>query len=345
MKMKRWAALVLGAAMTVSLLGGCGGEEASSPAQSGGQGQEDAGQALTEVTLVLDWTPNTNHTGFYVALDQGYYEEAGLDVQIMQPPESGAEALVAAGQAQFCISFQESLASALTADSPLPLTAVAAIIDHNDSGLISLKEKGIDSPSKMEGMTYASWDTPIERAILDDVITLDGGDPLLVNYVPNTVTDVVSALQTNMDVVWIYYSWDGIATELAGLDTNYISFREIDPVLDFYTPILAANNEFLETQPEVARAFLAATAKGYEYAIENPESAAEILVGQVPELDPELIQASQAYLADKYQAEKAQWGTIDEARWTAFYDWMYEEGLIPEQLGSRGFSNDYLPQA
>lgn len=297
-----------------------------------------------QVTVVLDWVPNTNHTGMYVALEKGYYEDLGLNVEIMQPPEGGALALVASGKAEFAVSFQEEIGPALTADNPLPVVAVASIIDHNVSGILSLKEVEIDSPSKLEGKRYASWDTPFERAILTDIIERDGGDFEKVELIPNTVTDVISALQTDIDAVWVYYGWDGIATELAGLETNYISFRDINPVFDFYTPVLATSEKYLEEEPEEAKKFLEATAMGYEYAIANPEEAAEILVKHAPEVDLELAKASQVFLAKEYQAEKEQWGTIDDSRWSAFYRWMYEQGLIGAELGNQGFTNDYLPQ-
>ncbi|MGL4737896.1 MAG: ABC transporter substrate-binding protein [Cellulosilyticaceae bacterium] len=297
-----------------------------------------------QITVVLDWVPNTNHTGMYVALEKGFYEEQGLQVEIMQPPEGGALSLVAAGKAEFAVSFQEEIGPALTAKNPLPVVAVASIIDHNVSGILSLKEKGIDTPRKLEGARYASWDTPFERAILTDIVEGDGGDFEKINLIPNTVTDVISALQTDIDAVWVYYGWDGVATELAGLETNYIPFREINPIFDFYTPVLATSTQYLEEKEVEAKKFLEATAKGYEYAIQNPVEAAEILVKHAPEVDLELAKASQQFLANEYKAEKANWGTIDEKRWSDFYEWMYEEGLILEELGNRGFTNAYLPQ-
>lgn len=303
-----------------------------------------ASEADNNVTVVLDWVPNTNHTGLYVALEKGFYKDLGLNVEIMRPPEGGALSLVATGKAEFAVSFQEEIGPALTSENPLPVVAVASIIDHNVSGIISLKEKGIDSPSKLEGKRYASWDTPFERAILTNIVEGDGGDFSKVELIPNTVTDVISALQTDIDAVWVYYGWDGIATELAGLDTNYIDFRDINPVFDFYTPVLASGTKYLEENEEEAKKFLEATAKGYEYAIANPEEAREILVKHAPEVDLELAKASQAFLANEYQAEKESWGTIDETRWTTFYDWMYEEGLIGADLGNQGFTNAYLPQ-
>lgn len=228
---KRIFALLMAAACILTVFAGCTKDE-----------KDPGAQAKTKLTVVLDWTPNTNHTGLYVAQKNGYFADNGLEVTIEQPPEDGAEALVASGKAQFGVSFQENVASALTADSPLPITAVAALIQHNTSGIISLKKNNITSPKDMAGHSYASWNTPIEKAILKDVIEKDGGDFSKVKMIYNSATDVVTALQTNIDTVWIYYAWDGIATEVKGLETNYFAFKDINPALDFYTPLLIAND-------------------------------------------------------------------------------------------------------
>ncbi len=316
------------------------------PADNAGQdGAGQDGAALTPVTMMLDWTPNTNHTGIYVAQALGYYEEAGLDVTIMQPSEDGAEMAVATGQAQFGVSFQEVLDTALAAEEPLPITAVAAVIDHNTSGLISLKEKNITSFKDLENATYASWNTPAEMAILQQCMENAGGDFALLNTVPNSGADALSLMQSgDIDVVWVYEGWDMQMAELAELEYNYISFREAAPVLDYYTPVLIAGNQLLQEQPDTVRAFLAATAKGYQYAIENPEEAAKLLCEAVPELDLTLVTKSQQYLASQYQGDAPAWGVIDQDRWTAFNNWFYEKGLIGRELASEGYTNDYLPQ-
>ncbi|MDP4094195.1 MAG: ABC transporter substrate-binding protein [Bacillota bacterium] len=300
---------------------------------------------LQKVTIVLDWTPNTNHTGLYVAKEKGYFKDEGLDVDIEQPPEDGALSLLASGKAQFAISFQEEIATAITADNPLDVTAVAALIQHNTSGIISLKEKGISSPKHMENMRYATWDSPIEKAILKNVITTDGGDYSKVKMIPSTVTDVVSALKTNIDAVWIYYAQEGIACQESGLDTNFFLFKDINPTLDFYTPVLASSSKFLKENPEAAKKFLKAVAKGYEYAISNPEDAANILVKAVPELNKNMTVKSQEYLKDQYKAEVKEWGKIDQKRWDAFYSWLYDNKVLTKKIApGQGFTNDYLPE-
>lgn len=299
-----------------------------------------------KITFVLDWTPNTNHTGLYVAESLGYFEDQGLEVEIVQPPEGGADALVASGRAQFGVSFQDSMAPGVAGDNALPTTAVAALIQHNTSGIISRKGEGMDTPKGMEGKKYATWDGPIEVAMIQNVVEQDGGDFSKVEMIPSTVTDEVSALESgSVDAIWIFYAWAGVKFELTGAETDYFAFKDINPVFDYYTPVVIANNEFLEEEPETAKKFLTALRDGYEYAIENPEEAADILCETAPELDPELVLASQEYLKDQYKAEVSQWGYIDPERWNAFYEWLNENGLteaeIPENVG---FSNDYLPE-
>lgn len=299
-----------------------------------------------KITFVLDWTPNTNHTGLYVAESLGYFEDQGLEVEIVQPPEGGADALVASGRAQFGVSFQDSMAPGVAGDNALPTTAVAALIQHNTSGIISRKGEGMDTPKGMEGKKYATWDGPIEVAMIQNVVEQDGGDFSKVEMIPSTVTDEVSALESgSVDAIWIFYAWAGVKFELTGAETDYFAFKDINPVFDYYTPVVIANNEFLEEEPETAKKFLTALRDGYEYAIENPEAAADILCEAAPELDPELVLASQEYLKDQYKAEVSQWGYIDPERWNAFYQWLNENGLTEAEIPENaGFSNDYLPE-
>jgi len=289
--------------------------------------------------VALDWTPNTNHTGLYVANALGYYRDVGLKTTLVQPPENGALSLLAAGRVEFGISFQEEIAAARTASSPLPVVAVAAIMEHNLSGLISLKETGIETPKDLEGKRYASWETPLEIALLQNIITSDGGDPALLRLVPNTVTDIFSALSTDIDVIWIFYPWDGMAAITREMDFNYLEFRELNPVFDFYTPVLATTDTLVEQETAMVTAFLEATRQGYQYAIAHPAEAAEILLAAVPELEAAMVHASQQYLADHYAEDASKWGYIASERWDSFYQWLYDEGITAINLVGTGYRN------
>lgn len=331
--MKKRILAVLLSVLLVTAMTGCGSKK------------EEAGDGkLKKITFVLDWTPNTNHTGIYVAKEKGYFKEAGLDVEIVQPPEDGAEVLVGSGKAQFGVSFQDTMMPAVVGDDALPIKAVAAVLQHNTSGIVSRKGEGINRPKGLEGKKYATWNQDIEKAILKQVVEKDKGNFSKVKMIPSTVTDEVSALKSKkVDAIWIYYGWAGIATEVAGLDTDYFAFKDIDPVFDYYTPVIIGNSDWMKENEETAKAFLSAAKKGYEYAIEHPENAGNILCEASPELDSKMVQASQKYMKDQYKAEVEQWGYINPKRWNAFYDWISEKGLsktkIPENTG---FTNDYL---
>ena len=343
--MKIFKRLLAAALMLTMIVGltACGSEEDEEPEA------DPVPENLKEITFVLDWTPNTNHTGLYVAMSNGYFEDAGLSVKVVQPPEDGAEMLVGSGKAQFGVSFQDYIAPALIGEQPVPITAVAAILQHNTSGIISRKGEGMDTPKGLEGKMYATWDLPVEKATIRQVMAADGGDFEQVQLIPSTVTDEVSALQSkSVDAIWVFYGWAGVACEVAGLETDYFSFKEIDPVFDFYTPVIIANNDFLQEEPETAKAFLSALSQGYAFAAEHPEEAAGILMEAAPELkdSADLVYASQEYLASQYIADATRWGEFDEGRWSGFYAWLNENDLLEEPVEpTAGFSNDYLPEA
>lgn len=310
--------------------------------------KENENEEKEKITVCLDWTPNTNHTGLYVAAAKGYYEEAGLDVEIVQPLENGAVLMCAMGQAQFAVDAQDTLAASLAQENPLGVTAVAAIMQHNTSGIISRKGENIDTPKGLEGKRYSTWNSPIEKAIIKEVVENDGGDFEKVTLIPNIFNDEAGALKNkDTDAIWIFYGWGGINAKVNGLDFDYFNFVDIDSKFDYYTPVLISNNDYLETSPEKAKAFLEATKKGYTYASENPEEAAKILVesdttGSLKGSEDFVIE-SQKWISKQYIADAKEWGTIEAERWDGFYKWLFENGLIEKELpAGTGFSNEYL---
>lgn len=315
-------------------------------AACGGKGGADTDAA--EIILSLDWTPNTNHTGIYVALEKGYFADAGLKVTVVQPAENGAASMCAAGQAQFAIEAQDTLAAAFIGDAPLEVTAVAALLQHNTSGIISRKGEGMHTPKGLEGKTYSTWDSPIEQAMLKYVMEKDGGDYAKVNLIPNNVTDEAGALKEHLtDAIWIFYGWGGISAQLSGLDFDYFNFTDIDKVFDYYTPVLIGNNAYMQSHEKETRALLAALEKGYTYAVEHPEEAAQILIngdttGSLRGSE-KLVTESQKWISTQYKADAQQWGYIDPARWDGFYQWLWDNQLIEKELPKgTGYTNAYL---
>lgn len=299
---------------------------------------------LKKITFVLDWTPNTNHTGLYVAKEKGYYQEMGLDVEIVQPSDDSASMIVANGKADFGITAQDSMAPNFATKKPLPITAVATILQHNTSGIMSRKGEGMNQPKGMEGKVYATWDSPVEQAMIKDVMKEDGADFDKVKLVPNTIVDEAMALkQKQVDSLWVFYGWGGIMSEIEKVPVDMFYFKDLNPKFDYYTPVIISNEKFLKDNEKAAKDFLAATAKGYEDAIENPDQASEILIEQVPEINADLVKKSQKWMAAQYKADEKRWGYINPERWNAFYQWLGDEKLVEQAIPKdTGFTNQYL---
>ena len=324
-----------GAAAAALALGACGNAADS--------GATDDGKK-TKLTFCLDYTPNTNHPGIYVAQAQGYFADEGLEVEIVQPADDTAEAMIGSGKAQVGVSYQDYIANALDSDSPMPIEAIAAVIQHNTSGIMSRKADGITRPKAMMGHKYATWDMPVEQATIKHIVEKDGGDFSKLDLVPYNVDDEVSGLKADMfDDVWVYEGWAVQNAVVQDFDYNYFSFISIDKVFDYYTPVLAANSEYAQKNPEVIKAFLRAAKRGYEYAISNHADAAQILLDAVPELDEKLVKQSAEYLAGEYQSDASSWGIIEKDRWSAFYKWLNDNKLVEHELDvNAGWTMDYL---
>lgn len=299
---------------------------------------------LTSVTLMLDWVPNTNHTGIFVAQAQGYFEQAGLQVEIVQPGEVYAEQAVAGGGADFGISFQEQVT--LARADQVPIVSIAAIIQHNTSGFASEVALGATRPADWERLRYGSFGSPFEEPTLRVLMACDGGDFSQLEIVDIGFSDPLALLDAGqIELAWIFQAWQGIQAEQQGLDLNTVMMQDwFDCIPDYYTPVVIADEQSLSEDPQLARSFLQAVSRGYTFAVQNPGRAAELLLEQVPELDPEVVQASQAWLAPRYQAEAPRWGEQRLAVWRDYSDWMVEHGILSQPIDpATAFSNEFLP--
>ena len=329
-----------GTTAAAAALAGCGSTQ---PAASTDAATTGAGE-LAHVSFVLDYSPNTNHTGIYVAQAKGYFAEEGVELEIVPAPEDGSDALIGAGGAQMGVSYQDYIANNLASDQPMPYSAVAAVIQHNTSGIMSRKEDGITHAAAMEGHTYLTWSLPVEQATIKQVMESDGGDFSKLTMVTGSVDDEVQGLKANMfDCVWVFEGWAQQNAIVQGFESNYFSFISQDEVFDFYTPVIAANDDFAKQNPDTVKAVLRALKRGYEFAVENPSDAADILCEAVPELDSELVHQSAEFLAGEYVSDAESWGVIDPARWSRFYQWLNDNKLTENEIDvNAGYDLSYL---
>ena len=288
--------------------------------------------------------PNTNHTGIYIAKENGYYDDEGLEVDIIQPSEGGSADLVAAGKGEFGISYQEQVTYARTTDNPLPIVAIAAIMQHNTSGFASPADEDIKTPADFEGKKYGGWGSPTEDAMLKGLMEKYDADYSKLEIVNIGASDFLTSIARDVDFAWIFYGWDGIKAELEGISIDFMLLQDVDPLLDFYTPLIIASEATIDENPVLVEKFLRATEKGYLFAIENPEEAAQLFLQENSELDPELVTASQKYLSRQYMGDSTKWGAMEKSLWDNFSNWMFENNLLQSKLASeKAFTNEFLP--
>lgn len=334
-KMKKGMAWLLVAMMLVLTACGEGSKATNKNETTGGAGQ------LEQVKLMLDYTPNTNHTGLYVAQQLGYFAEEGLEVDIIAPAQSGTTASVATNNIQFGVSVQETVTLARVAG--LPVVSLAAIIQHNTSGFASPVEKNIKGPKDFEGKIYGGWGSPIEEATIHSIMNADGADFNKLNIINMGDSDFFSAVKRDIDFAWIYYAWTGIEAELRNEQLNMIYLQDYDQALDFYTPVVITNETMINENSEQVHQFMRAVKKGYEYAIENPDEAAELLLKAVPDLNADLVKASQQWLASRYQDDASYWGEQKLSVWAGYADWMFEHGFLEAELDAeKAFTNKFI---
>jgi len=151
--------------------------------------------------------------------------------------------------------------------------------------------------------------------MLKGVMEKNGADFGKLKILNIGTADFFTSVQRDVDFSWIYYGWDGVAAELKKFPINFIKLQDVDSDLDFYTPVIIANEELIKKNPDMVKKFIKATSKGYEYAIENPEDAVTDLLKHAPEIDEELAVASQKYLANEYISDAKRWGEMKLEIW------------------------------
>lgn len=343
--------------LVAALVAGCGSTGSSSGPSASAQPSAPATPATSAtpatVRLALDWTPNTNHTGFFVARAKGWYAEAAIDLRILPYASATPETLLAAHQAECGISFQDSLTFAAAAGADI--LSVAAILQKTASAIGVLADGPIRRPRDLDGRTYAGFGYPNEAPTLKAVIKADGGRGEFKTATLDTAA-YEALYSRRADFTILFTAWEGVEAELRGIKLRYFQFADYG-FPQFYQVVLACDRQWLDANPDAARRFVTATARGFQLAAEQPDEAAAILVAENPgvfDANKDLPRASQRFLADGgYLLDgEGRFGRQTLEQWTAYSRFLYEQGLLVDGAGrplpkpldyGRLFTNDFLP--
>lgn len=288
------------------------------------------------IRLALDWTPNTIHTGFYVASHKGWYENIGIKLVFISPDEDGYATSpaqkVVEGMADVAIAPSESVISYQTKREPVPLMAIAAILAKDASAIVTLTQSDIERPAQLDGKTYASYNARFEHSIVRQMVMNDGGSGDFNIIYPERLGIWNTLLSGAADATWIFLPWEGVEARLKNIELNTFQLGDYD-IPYGYSPILLAHSDYIQNEQKTLKAFLHATARGYQFAKNDPLEAARILQKMAPQLentDPNFLEQSQVFISQYYLDEQGNWGIMQIKVWEAFVAWLLKKEILSE---------------
>jgi putative hydroxymethylpyrimidine transport system substrate-binding protein len=298
------------------------------------------------VELMLDYFPNADHAGIYAAQAGGDFAEAGLDVEIRQPPDPAAPIKqVAAGRVDLAISYEPEVLRAR--DQGLSVVSVAAIVQKPLTSIISLPKAKIRKPADLQGKTVGTAGIDYQHAYLETVLREAGVDPASVkergvgfSLTPSLLTGRVDA------VLGAFWNYEGTELKLRGKRPQIIRIEDAG-VPTYNELVLVANEDALERDGDKIRAFIGAVSRGTRELRRNPDSAIDGLLDANPDLDPKLQRAVvDVTLQLFFPPEGEPFGWQDPEQWDAFSAWMKDNNLLeqpPDPAAS--YNNKLLPGA
>lgn len=328
----------IAAAVAASLLlAGCAGGTGTPDGKVDGE--------LQAATLMLNWTPNAHHAGIFYAKQQGFFEEVGIDLKIIEPgADIGADASVAEGRVEFGISQAESLLPARAAG--MDLEAIATLLPVNDSVLMGLESTGLtEDPGSLAGLTYGGYGGALETEIMSALASCGGGNPDEIQFIDIGNVDYLAGLeQDRFDVTWVFGGWDALRAASLRDDVVVLPLAAHEECIpNWYTPVIVGNGEAMGENPKLAESFLEATSRGYDAVVADPTAGAAALLEAAPELDETLVESAVAYYAPLYSAQ-GRFGEMEEAVWQRFTEFLVAAGMLEDDTALPGaWSNTYLP--
>ena len=325
----------------MAAVGACGGSASPTP----GQTASPTTVPLTKVSIALDWFPWSNHSGFFIAQERGYFADEGLDVTIFTPGDPSTVLLtVAAGRDDFGISYQPELL--LAREKDIPVVSIMALVQHPLNSVMSLKESGISGPADLAGKKVGAPGLPSDEALLDTMLrsqglTLDDVEMINVGFdlIPALISGQVDA------IVGAYWVHESISATNLGFELNIMRMEE-HGVPDFYELVIVASEDMIANNPDLVQRFVRGVIRGYQDAIADPQDAVQLLKRLKPEVDLDIEIPGVDLLAPMWTTDNGVFGWQEESRWVDFSEWLVKSGRLTSSDGATAaFDNSFVAAA
>ena len=286
-----------------------------------------------ELSLALDWYPNSNHAGIYSAIDEGFFDEEGIKLSVYTPSDPTAIiSSVASGRDDFGLSYHPDILQAQSAG--LEIVSVLSISQHPLNSIMTLKKSSIKNPSDLRGKVIGYPGIPSNKAMLEtvlssqnininDVETVDVGFELVKALVSGSVDAIIGA----------YWTHESIVMELQGYEIEIMRLEEWG-VPDYYELILITNKSFLQENKSDVEKVVNSFKKGYEFSIKNPQESITSLISIAGEeiVEENVERAGVELLIPMWQSNNLPFGHQDISKWEETYEWMYQNNFLEKEL-------------
>lgn len=286
---------------------------------------------MTTLRLALDWTPNVNHIGFFIAKELGFYREQGIDLEILNPIED--HYAMTPGKkleldiADFAIAPFETVISLNNKANPVQAIAIYVILQKDLSCIATLKSSNISSPKLLDGKSYASYKARYEDCIVKEMIKNDGGEANLTIMYPEKLGIWSTLLSGKADSTWIFDNWEGIEASNKGIELNKFALSDFN-IPYGYSPIVLTKQENITKNEELFSSFVKTTQKGFLYAKNNLAESVSILKNYVTEHDINHIDLEESILCSiPHFGDEINCGVMEQERVTSFLNWLVSKGL------------------
>ena len=298
-----------------------------------------------KVKLALDWFPNANHLGIYIAEENGYFAEENLEVEIRTPSDPSTVLMtVASGSDDFGISYQPDVLLARGKEGdPVNVVSVLGIVQHPLNSMMTLKSSGLESPADLDGKNVGYPAIEWNEHALDTMLKADGLNGLEDVELVNVGWELGSSLMSEKvsAIIGAYFTHESISLENKGYPVNVLRMEEWG-VPDYYELVMVTSEEYLFENPGIVERFVRAVSRGYAEAIKNPQAGVDILLKHEPETDETIERPGADLLQELWQDEEGKFGRQNRDRWVGFAEWMQENGLLSENLdANKAFTDKY----